>query len=892
MRFLGSNLKTVTPAAEPSRTRYAGHQDAGCQTSDDDSWLPGIAGAGGDFAPNLQRQIRQQEEVIASQREAIEELRKAVPALEQLVGEQEALIESLQKRLYASSASANGRDVEAAFEFERQRRSWQGAKQQAIDRARKAETVKRRRHLSVGLPAKAAPQKASSTPSRTLHEATWHATEHIFASKDKLKKRITHSLAGLKDALDRHDERINKASTRLPDTSTSGSSSTTLNQPQSRSTTYRAAVSTWEEAEELTLPKEMWLHNAGGAIAQIGPLAVAARNLKEQCTEMEQTLKTGNAFHVDKYIMTRLGHHLKELHKQRQSVEARLEAAFVHYNDVTHLSASAVAPRMTRDARRYDQGLHELTTAEPKMLEAVNELIEKLANTGELTAGEVVEVIHDNRIKSAKVLRALPADANATAAANGDANANAATQRYEVSVWNEFAELGHDYECGFDTRLRVELKLIREQIYANRKHSQVLSAHANSAWVRRQAAAGAAQTGGVQADGNAAAPTPDCTSLEYLMLLYYDAERTLDFLESIKTQLEERLNDQNYIVIAPLKGLSRAVIKALEKYKGDYSRLTDLARMTVGCSSIKWVLGTLRAIASLQSVEIILIKNRLMEQFAASATGGYRDLLLNLRCAATGHIFELQVTLMPLLAVKSSGGHASYSLARQLKLFEPEVARHEGALSERVLRGVASGLIRALVCRSPAAALTTHFDGLIKALSSPSCAVTELSLEGCDWPDGRGLHELLAPLMRLGDLLTKLNVAAMNVEGSLPEEFFEKCTRLYHCGFYQLPNLNGPIPRSIGKMQDLHTVWFTGSSFCGELPVELGQCSSLERFWVIGNKMSGAVPAEAFAPHRAMTELGLSKNDELYVTTEVKQAIEKGVHPKANLMWPDRIVES
>ena len=32
-------------------------------------------------------------------------------------------------------------------------------------------------------------------------------------------------------------------------------------------------------------------------------------------------------------------------------------------------------------------------------------------------------------------------------------------------------------------------------------------------------------------------------------------------------------------VVAPLKGEARAAFKTLEKYSGDYSRLTDLARM-------------------------------------------------------------------------------------------------------------------------------------------------------------------------------------------------------------------------------------------------------------------------------------------------------------------------
>ena len=71
--------------------------------------------------------------------------------------------------------------------------------------------------------------------------------------------------------------------------------------------------------------------------------------------------------------------------------------------------------------------------------------------------------------------------------------------------------------------------------------------------------------------------------------------------------------------------------------------------------------------------------------FDASATGGYRDLLLNLRCLATGHIVELQITLKGLIDVKAGGGHANYAIARVHRLFERDTYRYEGALGDAVL---------------------------------------------------------------------------------------------------------------------------------------------------------------------------------------------------------------
>jgi len=88
---------------------------------------------------------------------------------------------------------------------------------------------------------------------------------------------------------------------------------------------------------------------------------------------------------------------------------------------------------------------------------------------------------------------------------------------------------------------------------------------------------------------------------------------------------------------------------------------------------------------------VLLIKNRLMLAFDASVSGGYRDLLLNLRCVATGHIAELQITLKGLIEVKAGGGHASYAIARVHGLFERGTYRYEGALGAAVHEGDACG---------------------------------------------------------------------------------------------------------------------------------------------------------------------------------------------------------
>lgn len=172
--------------------------------------------------------------------------------------------------------------------------------------------------------------------------------------------------------------------------------------------------------------------------------------------------------------------------------------------------------------------------------------------------------------------------------------------------------------------------------------------------------------------------------------------------------------------------------------------------------------------------------------------GGYRDVLVNIMVHATGHVAECQISLTPLLAIKSGGGHATYAhahaptrnlppchfrspptcmpmpmcfsppaldlprlhalrattdplphactqcgryaIARIHDLYERSVYRHEGMLTKRLLEAVSSGIICELVCRGTSAGLTRHFDALLTALSAPACRLRELRLVDCDWP--------------------------------------------------------------------------------------------------------------------------------------------------------------
>ena len=89
-----------------------------------------------------------------------------------------------------------------------------------------------------------------------------------------------------------------------------------------------------------------------------------------------------------------------------------------------------------------------------------------------------------------------------------------------------------------------------------------------------RAAAEAKGAGGAAAEG----PPPPPTAAAHLALLYSDAERTLPRLHDLSAEITTQ-QPSAVPVVAPLKGEARAAFKTLDKYGGDYSRLTDLARM-------------------------------------------------------------------------------------------------------------------------------------------------------------------------------------------------------------------------------------------------------------------------------------------------------------------------
>ena len=588
---------------------------------------------------------------------------------------------------------------------------------------------------------------------------------------------------------------------------------------------FEVSAAGWASGQS-DVPKEMKLRVVEATLAQIAPLAVEKlkhevreKELNDQLQQLRDAFEEGaTGLSISQVTYTKS--HLKHAKQRAEDAATKLDAAMALLDETTHTTSQAITGKLADDKQAYDDALRSLDAAENGQLVALTERVESLVNCSTLDEGEVVEAIaiegdDKDRLIQHRVDRLIEGDT------------------YEVSPWSFFIVQGCLYQEGFDLRPPArshKVRMKRAKLYAKQKQRQQLSDHALDLAAQRQRG-----------------PTSS-RSTEFLLLLYADAERTLPLLLDLCTGIRHRLvgeGAQVFVHKAPLKGLSRATLKTREKYDGDFAKLTDIARATFECSSLRDVRRVLDALVAEDGWTLLLIKNRLMPEFDASESGGYRDMLLNLRCVATKHIVEVQITLKPLLRIKQGGvggGHANYALARLLKLNETATTSHQGSLSPRILKELKSGILTKLQCVGPCG-LSTQFDALVDALTSPHCSLSTLVLGSCDWPAGKPIMALLEPISRLGAKLKHLSVCDMFAGGELPSSFFERCTELQNIDFGQM-NLSGPIPASIGKLSKLTWLLLSRNKLQGCIPDELGNCTRLSLLSCHTNNLTG-VPSAA-----------------------------------------------
>ena len=315
---------------------------------------------------------------------------------------------------------------------------------------------------------------------------------------------------------------------------------------------YVEEMAAWARDPQQLLPTAVLLQANMAAIQAIGPAYLQQQVEQQQIDELTKAVEALKG--ADIMNRTRVEYQLAEAIQRKKKVDAKLAEPVARIEAVKLASAEAISPGLARDGERYTEALTKLVADEPGVLDEVNAEAAAMVHIGVLKVGDLVEAVAGGAVQRAQVRRVV------------------AFGTYELSLWTAVSTDGQKYEAGFDTSEPKLVTLPRRDIYANTKHKQALSKGARALAAGR-AAAEAKGTGGAVAETQ---PLP--TFPAYLALLFLDAERTLPLLHDLGAHIAAQMPAVKPMV-APLKSETRAAYKTLDKYGGDYSRLTDLARM-------------------------------------------------------------------------------------------------------------------------------------------------------------------------------------------------------------------------------------------------------------------------------------------------------------------------
>ena len=111
----------------------------------------------------------------------------------------------------------------------------------------------------------------------------------------------------------------------------------------------------------------------------------------------------------------------------------------------------------------------------------------------------------------------------------------------------------------------------------------------------------------------------------------------------------------------PLKSKKRIVEKVEKEYAGKYSKVVDIVRASAVFDNAA---DLARLVASLSDdgateVKVVRVKDR----FSNPISGGYRDMLLNVRIRSIPHVGELQLHIGGIISIKPKA-HRVYEILR------------------------------------------------------------------------------------------------------------------------------------------------------------------------------------------------------------------------------------
>ena len=400
----------------------------------------------------------------------------------------------------------------------------------------------------------------------------------------------------------------------------------------------------------------------------LGPLALSLDLNGDAIRKAENTANSPG----EVYYTSQAAARAQTLRNEKGSIQRSFEVAKTNLDEVRRDVAEQVGRTLVDDVHKYQNALEELIASDEAKYGQLEELVASIANTKPVQAGQLAMVPFDDKMQKAKVQ---------TVGVNGQVT---------VSIWVDSIEDDYGrYQEGYDTSAPVIESFPRQHVYTlGQKDRQTLTSSVVSTVVSSSADPDRLK----KFLKNTKRP-------EFLMGLYADAAETKARLTELGNAVETRVNgplDNTKKVeakVPSLKGIARATVKTKEKYGGNFDRLTDLARMTFICEDAATVMAVLTFIRGNAQWTILRIKDRLHRQHDASATGGYRDMLLNVQDNTSGHIAEIQITFRRFFTIKSGGGHAVYKLARLLELNEEQTTYFMGKIDESIVEKIGAGLI-------------------------------------------------------------------------------------------------------------------------------------------------------------------------------------------------------
>jgi len=115
------------------------------------------------------------------------------------------------------------------------------------------------------------------------------------------------------------------------------------------------------------------------------------------------------------------------------------------------------------------------------------------------------------------------------------------------------------------------------------------------------------------------------------------------------------------IITAPLKGKERSKEKVEADYGGDWSKLKDVVRASVGVDSFEQVEEVVQKLRDMG----MELAEKPTDRFANPTSAGYRDIKISVKYP-NGHIGELQIHLKSILKAKEQA-HKDYEVVRSIE---------------------------------------------------------------------------------------------------------------------------------------------------------------------------------------------------------------------------------